>query len=215
MRREIRDDFQRVYERFDAFDARLASLEASRAEGKGWVKAAWAFGGVAISTLGWVLGKVWPALLLFLVSCAGPMPSWRAVAPVDVTVDAALPDCAGAFAVAIGDFWSQHTDRMVLRVVDLGGRRQPMFGEILVVAADRPGDVVATTFRKVTRDGQITAARVLIEPDFCWPDIAAHELGHALGLPDTSARGTIMCRHEECSGWALSADEIEHVTFWR
>ncbi len=216
MRGEIREDFQRVYDRFDAFDARLASLEATRSEGKGWVKAAWAFGGGTIGAIGWILGKVWPVLLVWLAGCAAPMPSWRAVAPVDVTVDASFDaDCQGAFAFALGSFWGRFTDRLELRVIELNGRRQPMFGEILVVAADRPGDVVATTYRAVTRTGQITAARILIEPGYCWPDVAAHELGHALGLPDTNATGTIMCSPEECSDWALDADEAAHVGFWR
>jgi|SRR6185295_6071667 len=33
------------------------------------------------------------------------------------------------------------------------------------------------------------------EPDYLWPLIIAHELGHALGASDTTDRNDIMCDH--------------------
>ncbi len=175
---------------------------------------AWLAGVVAV--LGIIVGrKELMALLgcfVILAGCVDPVPvgyalprpgqhfEWRE-RPVHVLVSEDLdPDCVAAIDAGLG-FWYDHGVRyleVTYGVLDeLTQHGELHVGEIGVTSEEPSAASHAGSTTQYAYDGEMVVAVVRLRPEFCMPELANHELGHAMGLPDE-----------------YGEDHIGNVMFW-
>lgn len=78
-----------------------------------------------------------------------------------------------------------------------------------------PGVAGSTVPGYLERSGDMVFARITIDPTQCYPQVVAHELGHALGLSidgiHNPARGTLMYYSTDGIGWGLTDCERNSI----
>jgi hypothetical protein len=212
-REETREDMIRLHGRLDDLEVKVQALR----ENHSWAKGVWAavvtVGGAAFALAGWLL-RVWPLGFLFLAGCvAGPYGAeskWpQALRPVVVRIDSAMsPACLEAARVAFR-YWNSIADYLRLEEVPNPGR--PQWGEIRVHEGDlKEPDWIGGTNRHTATalepDGILHADVTLgcgctVRANV----LAAHELGHALGLTHSPDPYALM--YEAPAHWALTDEE--------
>jgi hypothetical protein len=188
----------------DSLRKRITSLETTRTWLSGIVAAAGAAAALLSrkDILAWFLG-CWA---LMLAGCVNVPVGYRPLAsasewsanmrPVTLYVsDKLTPQCIEAVAAGIL-FWYAHG----VTYVTIGGtvpeaRTAPeeiMMSEIVVSAGSPKEATHAAATLQYRAHGEMLAARVVFRSGYCAPVVAAHELGHALGLPDVDMPGNVM-----------------------
>lgn len=161
------------------------------------------------------------SLAAVLCSCAAgtddlePQPTARfASRPVVVQASAALPDeCVESLLADI--FW--YRDQGVTFAISMVEPDAPSILGIPVggVVAVHEGaltepDALAETWPSLTIGGNVFYADVTLKT--CDQRAIAHELGHALGLADSTIRGNLMIRGYELGGWDLTELQLAWIT---
>lgn len=151
--------------------------------------------------------------LLHLGGCAAPpvVPDAKPFAsrPVHIEYDSSMaPECQDSVWFAYL-FWAMHgVDYMQIRPADPGTAPTlgiPRIGEVGVhegeLSPGRLGETIAWG-----RTG-VLAAEITLAVCDNW--VTTHELGHALGLPHSEVRGSVMSPAYEIGGWGVSPKELE------
>lgn len=84
-------------------------------------------------------------------------------------------------------------------------------GGVIAVHSGTPTEpyALAETLRALTVGGNVFYADVTLRT--CDARAIAHELGHALGLVDTSIRGNLMNWYFEDGGWSLTESQLDWI----
>lgn len=227
LRDELKEGFARTHERLDEMNARIASLEATRAHATGWVSGAKWLGGALLAGALWVLGRVWPVVLVaLLTSCYETQPIaaldrpegaqgrwYEQDRPVTVVLEPTMPEpCKQAVRDAV-DYARLWTPTTFGEVVEGRDPVVAYLGEIAFVVRPRlsPDSTLAGLAQPYGMGDRLTRAYVILYEPWCgdWL-IALHELGHALGLADVNAPGRAM-HGGAPNGVELTVEEREWV----
>lgn len=224
-----------VQEALEPMTSRVAALEAD-------VKAAKTIGALMAGAVGflapiasWLLPKLIhlvPFLVLLtscapLVGCASLDKSGTHIAetkwlarPVKlVASDAFSPECQEALVEALAFWREQGVDYLSPSVVPASDKRfdgHTHGGTITIVPNGEIGSGAAgETYHSTTITGAMYSADIhIVDPDWCKPQVLAHELGHALGLVDIyeeESSESLMYWLTSPGGYGLSPAELEHV----
>jgi hypothetical protein len=178
----VREDVRDMREEMKSLHKDVASLKATREVGKGWIGGASGVIALVISILGFFLGG---CAAIDPVPDCNPPSRWGT--PPVVVLDPRLPEACRASAVAALDFWAANGKRLTVETQGedwLGFHEFPIPGRIAVGysvegrAPDANGSTLKVHWGDV--DGPLRYAH--IELNECNVLVAAHELGHALGL---------------------------------
>lgn len=144
--------------------------------------------------------------------CEGVQPHF-ATRPVQVQLSEALTDRCAETVLGALDFWRA-------RGVSLVASSVPIDAPSLDPKQHVPGVVsVRWTFIDGPVEGEATVSMTLlcdvfdakVRLDKCTPGIAAHEIGHSLGLAHHPDVGNLMHETIEDMGWDLDADQLAWV----
>ena len=123
--------------------------------------------------------------------------SWQSSdRPLAVVASAELPvPCLSSVLFAM-DFWRARGVNYLAFVgllPESSLELQDMaLGEVAVSAGQPKADEHAAATSQLAAGPRMLAARIVFRPGFCSPAVAAHEMGHALGLPDVDQPGNVM-----------------------
>lgn len=121
-------------------------------------------------------------------------PEAHIVVPLDA------PECA---FWAVREAWSYLSPRVPL-VVTRGIPGNPVRGQIAIDWSEPEGTAKGLTTQWLEGN---TTIRATVQVHDCSVRLIAHELGHAMGLPNTDFDGDLMNGHFYDGGWELSKDE--------
>jgi hypothetical protein len=224
--RHLRAEFDKQAETIPVLKARIESLETDRT----WVKGVLA---AVVGLLGLLNRKEILALFLgcwgfLLAGCVqapplAPSPPrgqremhWAAeFRPVSLIVSSALSKPCVASVMGAMSFWYVHGATYVVPAGVVSEARtshdEMMLGEIAVSAGEPTRAVHAAATLQYGVGPDIYAARVVFRPEYCDMNVAAHELGHALGLTDVDAPGNVMHWEVHGIGFDVTPEQLAAI----
>lgn len=215
--REMASDIREIMVRLEGLPdlvRRVEELERSDIKRNAWAAGA----GALMTGILWLAARLHIFMLpVFLLSCAAPatLPAdghFYGAHPRRVLLAGDLPDCEALTMIFAVEFWRD------LGVDDLTIVPVPA-DHLAVLGLTQPGDIVVTadpvmapkelgvTLQWVSKDGFLHSSN--IRQAVCNIRVAAHELGHALGIPHNNIEGSLMFPVFEKGGWLVTGQERE------
>ena len=163
---------------------------------------------------GLLSGFVVVILALLLAGCGYDPPTDGVMVhrPVRVVVDPYLPECQKVAVRNAIEFWRDLG--LAIFEVELRLDHHAKVGDVVVLATpiDDPNTLGrAWRHYKVLRPGRSEIIFAEIHLASCLPRVAAHEIGHALGLGHRNVEGALMHRDIALGGWGLVGEELDRV----
>jgi len=201
---------------------RIEALEKTDAKRTAWAAGAGAAVSALFTSALWVATRLHLLALALLLCCAAPSPLAHSAKPAEPTrhhwptqvemfADVDLgEECILSIAEAL-DFWIANGVTKIDRLVLTKGL-EPGLGYITATVGD-PGveRFVASTFLQVDGPNMLWAD-INFRPGYCTPLVAAHEIGHALGLDDSYTDiGNVMYWEVHDQGPAVTLEQIRAV----